>query len=174
MPQPSGFTSRHRPSAKPSRLCCSVPTLMTGAEPSRLAVRLMSQAGPGPGFGFLDLEHPMVVRAAQLHVHRLAALGVPGHHGPSVGAGFPSVPPVHQYDQGREQVMTLFGEQVLMAFTLPSFAIRLAVQHAVLDERGESLTEQGPRAADVGEELLEAVRAVQRLTGLLAASTSPR
>ena len=36
----------------------------------------MSQAGPGPGFGFLDLEHPMVVRAAELHVHRLAAVAV--------------------------------------------------------------------------------------------------
>jgi len=136
---------------------------MTRLEPSQSAVRLMSQAGPGPGFGFLDLEHPMVVRAAQLHVHRLAAVAVPDHHGPSLGAGFPSVPPVHQYDQGREQVMTLFGEQVLIAFTLPSFAIRLALQHAVLDERGESLAEQGPRAADVGEELLEAARAVKRL-----------
>ena len=59
--------------------------------------------------------------------------------------------------------MTLFGEQVLMAFTLPSFAIRLASQHAVLDEGGESLAEQGSRAADVGEELLEAARAVKRL-----------
>src|SRR6478672_7900390 len=123
----------------------------------------MSQAGPGPGFGFLDPENPMVVRAPQLHVHRLAALGVPGHYGPSLGAGFPSVPPVHQYDQGREQVMAFFGEQVLMAFTLPRFAIRLALQHAVLDEGGESLTEQGPRTADVGEELLEATRAVKRL-----------
>jgi hypothetical protein len=34
-----------------------------------------------------------VVRAAQLHVHRLAALAVPDHHGPSLGAGFPSVSP---------------------------------------------------------------------------------
>src|SRR5246127_3895745 len=59
--------------------------------------------------------------------------------------------------------MTLFGEQVLMAFTLPSFAVRLALQHAVLDEGGESFAEQGPRAADVGEELLEAARAVKRL-----------
>jgi hypothetical protein len=50
-----------------------------------------------------------------------------------------------------------------MAFTLPGFAIRLALQHAVLDERGESLAEQAPRAADVGEELLEAARAVKRL-----------
>src|SRR5260370_29194679 len=85
MPQPSGFTSRHLSSATASRLCCSVPTLMTGAEPSRLAVGQISQAGPGPGFGFLDLEHAMVVRAAQLHVHRLAALAVPDHHGPSLG-----------------------------------------------------------------------------------------
>src|SRR6185312_16538319 len=59
--------------------------------------------------------------------------------------------------------MAFFGEQVLVAFTLAGFAIRLAVQHAVLDEGGESLTEQGPRAADVGEELLEAARAVKRL-----------
>ena len=59
--------------------------------------------------------------------------------------------------------MTLFGEQVLIAFTLPSFAIRLASQHAVLDEGGESLAEQGSCAADVGEELLEAARAVKRL-----------
>src|SRR5882672_2674176 len=98
---------------------------MTRLEPSQSAVRLMSQARPGLGFGFLDLEHPMVVRAPQLHVHRLAALAVPDHHGPALGAGFPSVPPLHQYDQGREQVMTLFGEQVLMAFPLTSFAIRL-------------------------------------------------
>src|SRR5215471_14309522 len=59
--------------------------------------------------------------------------------------------------------MTLFGQQVLMAFTLPSFAVRLALQHAVLDERRESFAEQGPRAADVGEELLEPGRAVKRL-----------
>src|ERR1700760_1661690 len=59
--------------------------------------------------------------------------------------------------------MTFCGEQVLMAFALPSFAIGLALQHAVLDERGESFAEQGPRAADVGEELLEAARAVKRL-----------
>src|SRR6476660_617249 len=128
MPQPSGFKSRHRPSANASRLCCSVPTLMTGAEPSRLAAGQISQAGPGPGFGFLDLEHPMVVRAAELHVHRLAAVKVADQDGPSLGACFPSVPPVHQDDQGREQVMALFGEQVLMAFTLPSVAIRLALQ----------------------------------------------
>src|ERR1700748_1202003 len=127
---------------------------MTGAEPSRLAVGLISQAGSGPGFGFLDLEYAMVVRAAQLHVHRPAALAVPDHHGPSLRAGFPSVPPMHQYDQGREQVMTLFGQQVLMAFALPSFAIGLALQHAVLDERGESFAEPGARAAAVGEELL--------------------
>ena len=62
----------------------------------------MSQAGPGPGFGFLDLEYAMLVRAPQLHVQRLAALAVPDHQGPSLGAGFPSVPPMHQYDQGRE------------------------------------------------------------------------
>src|SRR5246500_6063717 len=91
MPQPSGGKSRPRPSANASRLCCSVPARMTGAEPSRLAVGQISQAGPGPGFGFLDLEHAMVVRAAQLHVHRLAAVAVPDHHGPSLGAGFPSV-----------------------------------------------------------------------------------
>src|SRR6478736_5600516 len=138
-------------------------SLMTRPEPSQSAVRLMSQAGPGPGFGFVDLEHAMLVRAPQLHVQRLAALAVPDHHGPSVGAGFPSVAPLHQYDQGREQVMAFFGEQVLMAFTLAGFAIRLAVQHAVLDERGESLTEQGPRTADVGEVLLEAARTVKRL-----------
>ena len=59
--------------------------------------------------------------------------------------------------------MTLFGQQVLMTFTLPGFAVRLALQHAVLDERRESFAEQGPRAADVGEELLEAARAVKRL-----------
>jgi hypothetical protein len=63
----------------------------------------MSQAGPGPGFGFLDLEHAMLVRAAQLHVQRLAAVTVPDHHGPSLGAGFPSVAPLHQDDQGRER-----------------------------------------------------------------------
>jgi hypothetical protein len=34
--------------------------------------------------------------APQLHVHRLAALAVPDHHGPSLGAGFPSVPPTFQ------------------------------------------------------------------------------
>ena len=133
----------------------------------------MSQAGPGPGFGFLDLEHAMVVRAAQLHVQRLAALGVPDHHGPSLGAGFPSVPPLHQYDQGREQVMALFGEQVLAAFTLAGFAIGLAVQHTVLDEGGESLTEQRSRTADVGEELLEAARR-KTPRAAPAASTSPR
>src|SRR6185503_14462478 len=59
--------------------------------------------------------------------------------------------------------MAFFGEQVFMAFTLAGFAIRLAVQHAVLDERRESLTEQRSRTADVGEELLEAARAVKRL-----------
>ena len=64
--------------------------------------RQMSQAGPGPGLGFLDLEHAMVVRAAELHVHRLAAVTVPDHHGPALGACFPSVPPLHEYDQGRE------------------------------------------------------------------------
>jgi len=64
--------------------------------------RQMSQAGPGPGLGFLDLEHPAVVDAPQLHVHRLAAVAMPRHHGSSLGAGFPSVPPMHQYDQGRE------------------------------------------------------------------------
>src|SRR6476620_494621 len=138
-------------------------SLMIRPEPWQSAVRLMSQAGPGPGFGFLDLEHAMVVRAAQLHVQRLAALGVPDHHGPSLGAGFPSVPPLHQHDQGREQVMALFGEQVLVAFTLAGFEIGLAVQHTVLDERGESLTEQRSRTADVGEELLEAARTVKRL-----------
>src|ERR1700752_4252329 len=136
---------------------------MTPPEPSQSAVRLTSQAGPGPGFGFLDLEHAMLVRTPQLHVQRLRAATVPDHHGPSLGAGFPSVPPLHQYDQGREQVMAFFGEQVFMAFTLAGFAISLAVQHAVLDERGESLTEQGSRTADVGEELLEAGRAVKRL-----------
>ena len=62
----------------------------------------MSQAGPGPGLGFLDFEHPVVVGAPQLHVHRLAAVAMPHHHGSSLGAGFPSVPPMHQYDQGRE------------------------------------------------------------------------
>src|SRR5882762_2593557 len=50
-----------------------------------------------------------------------------------------------------------------MAFALPGFAIGLALEHAELDERGESFAEQGPRTADVGEELLEAARAVQRL-----------
>ena len=129
-------------------------TLSRRAHP-RLAVQ---QAGPGPGFGFLDLEHAMLARAAQLHVQRLAAVTVRDHHGPSRGAGFPSVPPLHQYDQGREQVMAFFGEQVLVAFTLAGFAIGLAVQHAVLDERGESLTEQRSRTADVGEES-EAARA---------------
>ena len=77
-------------------------SLMTRPEPSQSAVRLMSQAGPGPGFGFLDLEHAMLVRAPQLHVQRLAAVTMPDHHGSSLGGGFPSVPPVHQYDQGRE------------------------------------------------------------------------
>ena len=64
--------------------------------------RQMSQAGPGPGLGFLDLEHAMVGGAAQLHVHRLAAVAVADHDGTALGAGFPSVPPMHQYDQGRE------------------------------------------------------------------------
>jgi hypothetical protein len=45
----------------------------------------MSQAGPGPGFGFLDLEHARVVRAPQLHVHRLAAVAVADRHGASLG-----------------------------------------------------------------------------------------
>src|SRR6476620_9419706 len=138
-------------------------SLMIRPEPWQSAVRLMSQAGPGPGFGFLDFEYAMLVRAPQLHVQRLAGLAVPDHHGPSLGAGFPSVPPVHQYDEGREPVMAFFGEQGLMAFTLAGCAIRLAVQHALLDERGESLTEQGPRTADVGEELLAAARTVKRL-----------
>src|SRR6478735_6629785 len=148
-------------------------SLMIRPEPWQSAVRLMSQAGPGPGFGFLNFEYAMLVRAPQLHVQRLAALAVPDHHGPSLGAGFPSVPPVHQYDQGREQVMAFFGEQVLMAFTLAGFAIRLAVQHAVLDERGESLTEQGPRTADVGEELLEAARAVNASRSTSSVHFSP-
>jgi len=46
-----------------------------------------------------------------------------------------------------------------MAFALPGFAVGLALEHAVLDERGESFAEQGSRAADVGEELPEAPRA---------------
>ena len=125
--------------------------------------RQMSQAGPGPGLGFLDLEHPVVVGAAQLHVHGLAAVAVADHDGSSLGAGFPSVPPVHQCSHGREQVVAFFGEQVLMAFALPGFAVGLALEHAVLDEGGESFAEQGAGAADVGEELLEAARAVQRL-----------
>jgi hypothetical protein len=101
----------------------------------------------------------MVVRASQLDVHALPAAAVPGYHGASLWAGFPPVAPLHQYDQGREQVMTFFGEQVLMPFTLPWFTIGLAFQHAVLDECGQSFAEQGTRAADVGEELLEAARA---------------
>src|SRR5260370_42688621 len=111
---------------------------------------------PWPGVCVRDYEHAMVVLSAQLPGYRLAAVAVPGHHGPSLGAGFPSVPPLHQYDHRREQVVAFFGEQVLMAFTLSGFAIGLALQHAVLDQRGESFAEQGPRAADVGKELLEA------------------
>ena len=80
----------------------------------------------------------MVVGAAQLHVHRLAAVAVADHDGPALGPGFPSVPPVHQCGHGREQVVAFFGEQVLMAFALPGFAIGLALEHAVLDEGGES------------------------------------
>jgi hypothetical protein len=64
--------------------------------------RQMSRAGPGAGLGFLDLEHPVVVGAPQLHVDRLAAVAMPHHYGSSLGAGFPSVPLMHQYDQGRE------------------------------------------------------------------------
>ena len=93
---------------------------MTRTEPSQSAVRLMSQAGPGPGFGFLDLAHAMVVGAAELHVHRLAAVAVADLDGPALGAGFPSVAPLHQDDQGREQVMTLFGEQVLIRSRCPA------------------------------------------------------
>ena len=58
---------------------------MTRTEPSQSAVRLMSQAGPGPGFGFLDLAHAMVVGAAELHVHRLAAVAVADLDGPPRG-----------------------------------------------------------------------------------------
>lgn len=36
----------------------------------------MSPAGPGRGFGFLDLEHAIVVRAPQLHLLRLTRCGV--------------------------------------------------------------------------------------------------
>ncbi|HEY2198768.1 MAG TPA: hypothetical protein VGH69_13895 [Mycobacterium sp.] len=78
----------------------------------------MSQAGPGPGFGFLDLEYAMVVGAAQLHVHRLAALAVADRHETALGAGFPSVPPLHQCGYRREQVSAFVGEQVLVAFPL--------------------------------------------------------
>src|SRR3981189_2618840 len=81
------------------------------------------------------------------------------------GWRFPAAPPPRpQYDQGREQVMAFFGGQVFRAFPLAGFAIRLALQHAVLDERGESLAEQGPRAADIGQEMLEAARPVKRLS----------
>jgi hypothetical protein len=38
----------------------------------------------------------MVVRASQLDVHGLPAVAVPGHHGPSLWAGLPSVAPLHQ------------------------------------------------------------------------------
>ena len=53
----------------------------------------MSPAGPGRGFGFLDLEQAIVVRAPQLLVHRLAAVAVADHDGASLEAGFPSVSP---------------------------------------------------------------------------------
>ena len=48
-----------------------------------------------------------------------------------------------------------------MAFALAGFTMGLALGSTpVLDERGESFWEQGSRAADVGEELLEAARAI--------------
>jgi hypothetical protein len=46
------------------------------------------------GFGFLDLEHAIVVSAPQLHVRRLAAVAAADRHRASVGAGFPSVSPL--------------------------------------------------------------------------------
>ena len=62
-----------------SQLSLCARTLMTRQGPLRLAVGQLSQAGPGLGFGSLDLEHAMVVRAAQLHVDRLAAVAMADH-----------------------------------------------------------------------------------------------
>ena len=63
------------------------------SDESNPTVLQIGQAGPGPGFGFLDVGHAMVVGAAQLHVHRLAAVAVADHDGASLEAGFPSVSP---------------------------------------------------------------------------------
>jgi hypothetical protein len=65
--------------------CSNMPALMTRRVPSQLSVRQMSQVGPGRGFGLLDLEHAIVVRAPQLHVHRLAEVAAADRHRPPRG-----------------------------------------------------------------------------------------
>ncbi len=94
--------------------------------------------------------------AAKNKVHRVSTLAVNDLHRRTGGVGLPAVPPSHQRDNGRQQIETLVGEPIFVAFPLAGFSVRHALHHTGFDQGVQPFAEQVAGAPDVGLELLEA------------------
>src|SRR3954454_15550325 len=76
----------------------------------------------------------------------------------------PLVAPVHQGDERREQVGALVGQAVALAGALAGLAVVLALEQAVVDELAQARRGDGVADPDPLGEVVEAGRAVERLT----------
>ena len=79
----------------------------------------------------------MAGRAAQVHVDRRAAVAVHVTQRRALRAGQVAVAPLAQGDQHRLQVEALLGQPVLVRGPRARLPVRLAAQHALLDQHGQ-------------------------------------
>jgi len=101
--------------------------------------------------------------AAELHANRFAALAVVDLDWRPCGVGRPAVAPLHQRNKGWEQLEALVSQAVLVASSVPRFAIRLTGHDALVHEGAKPIAEDVSSAAQRTMEVREATNSVEGL-----------
>ena len=105
----------------------------------------------------------MAICAPKFDPNRCAAVLMADDDRATRLAGKPSIAPLHQGHQDREQLDTPLGQLVLVALALPVFAIGRATQQFVLHELVQPITEDVPCTSDDLMKLLETPQAKESL-----------
>ena len=100
--------------------------------------------------------------AAKLDPDRMFAAVMAQLDGASVLGG-PTVAPLHERDEDRQQLDALLREDVAHAFALAGVLVLAAFEQAVVDELAEARRGRGLADADSCREVVETRRSVERL-----------
>ncbi|OBA72067.1 hypothetical protein A5641_09035 [Mycobacterium sp. 1554424.7] len=83
--------------------------------------------------------------------------------GRALRVGLPAIAPLHQRDNGGQEIETLICKAVFVAFALTRFTVGNALHHPRFDQGVQPFAEQVAGTSHMGLELLEATRTIEGL-----------